>query len=102
MFGEKYNDAAVRVVEVPGASMELCGGTHVERTAQVAPCSLPSNLAIHMYWDASGMCVLSGPASELCPATLSKVGLGVSSWSYSSVVLTAMLAPQIWIGAQQH
>ncbi len=39
MFGEKYSEAAVRVVEVPGASLELCGGTHVERTSQVPACT---------------------------------------------------------------
>jgi alanyl-tRNA synthetase len=35
MFGEKYEEAGVRVVDVPGVSMELCGGTHVSRTSQV-------------------------------------------------------------------
>ncbi len=45
MFGEKY-DAEVRVLDVGGWSMELCGGTHVSAAGDIGPFVILSERAV--------------------------------------------------------
>ncbi len=66
LFSEKYGDT-VRVVNMGGWSIELCGGTHLDNTAKVGPFRIDSEASV-----ASGVRRIEAITGKACLADMSK------------------------------
>ena len=66
LFSEKYGDT-VRVVNMGGYSVELCGGTHLDSTAKVGPFELESECSV-----ASGVRRIEAITGKACLERMEK------------------------------
>ena len=66
LFSEKYSDV-VRVVNMGGYSVELCGGTHLDNTAKVGPFELESECSV-----ASGVRRIEAITGKACLERMEK------------------------------